>query len=299
MPRITAWLVGRPTDSPASKSVLGRGRSDMRRVIVAIVLSAFVSSLLVTVPSVGATGLSSDNVQYIATIPLEAGTWSTARIHDGYLYVSGSKSFSIYDISEPLAPQLVSHTITGFQFVNEDIDTNGEILLLSDERAGRRFMVYDVSDKSIPVKLAELTNIVDHSYACVLGCKWAYGAGGNIIDLRDPSDPKPVSRWVTPPTPLWGFDTNEVAPGFVLTASRVIHLLDARSDPANPKLLAQAATADNRLIHSVHWPRNAKDRFVLVQSETSPKPICDQNSGALMTWDARGWRKNPQLSADR
>jgi hypothetical protein len=236
-------------------------------------------------------GLSSSNVEYVSTIPIEAGTWSTARVHGEYLYVSGTKSFSIYDISDPLAPVLASHTVTGIQFVNEDIDTNGEILLLSDERARQRLIVYDVSNKKSPQLLAEIEGIVDHTYACVLDCRWAYGAGGNIVDLRDPAAPKVVGSWAQPTEPLWGFDTTEVAPGLVMTGSRVMHLLDGRKDPAEPELLASAGTDDHRLIHSVQWPQKGKDRFLLVQGETSPKPACDANSGALMTWDATKWKK--------
>src|SRR5687768_652246 len=67
------------------------------------------------------TGISSANVEWVTTIPLEAGTWSGARIVDDRLYVAGSKSFSIYDVSTPESPQLLSVTPIGFQFVNEDV----------------------------------------------------------------------------------------------------------------------------------------------------------------------------------
>ncbi|HYP24026.1 MAG TPA: hypothetical protein VEV43_10660 [Actinomycetota bacterium] len=242
-------------------------------------------------PPAGALGAASPNVEYVTTVPLEAGTWTTGKLHDGYFYASGMKSFTIYDVSDPASPQLVSHTPTGVQFINEDIDTNGEILLVTDERLRGILQVWDVSDKAKPVKLAELEGMVDHTFACVLDCTWAYGGGGDIVDLRDPANPKPAGRWHGEMPPLWGFDTYEVSPGVVVTGSKVMYLLDGRKDPANPKVLAQGTTADQRTIHSLKWPRAGKDKFMLVQSETSPKPQCDDRSGKFMTWDMTQWRK--------
>ncbi|HVF53712.1 MAG TPA: hypothetical protein VNC78_08920 [Actinomycetota bacterium] len=238
-----------------------------------------------------ATGLSSPNVEYVTTIPLENGTWTTARIHDGYLYVSGNKSFTIFDISDPASPQFVSTTVTGFQFINEDIDTNGEILLITDERINGTLHIWDVENKQLPTKLAQLEGMVDHSFACVLDCQWAYGAGGDIVDLRDPASPVAAGRWASPPPGFWGFDTTEVSPGKVVTASGTIHFLDGRKNPAKPKVLATAPGPVNEFVHSIQWPSKGRDRFLIVQTETSPKPQCDERSGALITYDASNWRR--------
>ncbi|HEV3471767.1 MAG TPA: hypothetical protein VG408_00985 [Actinomycetota bacterium] len=236
-------------------------------------------------------GLTSDNVEYIGTIPLENGTWTTARLHDDHLYVSGNKSFTIFDVSTPQSPVFLSHTVTGFQFINEDIDTNGEILLITDERVEGVLHIWDVSNKASPVKLAEVPDMIDHSFACVFDCKWAYGAGGDIVDLRDPAHPKPAGRWATPPPGFWGFDTTEGRPGMVVTASREIHFLDGRKQPADPNVLALAPGPAGEFVHSIQWPSRGHDRFLLVQTETSPKPRCDARSGAMITYDASNWRK--------
>ena len=262
----------------------------MKRLLCTVVVIVSIAAGLGAAPA-GALGAASDNVEYLTTVPLEAGTWTTGKLHDGYFYASGTKSFTIYDVSEPESPAIVSHTPTGAQFINEDIDTNGEILLITDERARGILHVWDVSDKAKPVKLAELPGMVDHTFACVLDCKWAYGGGGDIVDLRDPANPVAAGRWSGPMPPLWGFDTYEVSPGVVVTGSKVMYLLDGRKDPAHPKVLAQATTADGRTIHSLKWPRSGKDDFLLVQSETSPKPQCDDRSGKFMTWDMTNWRK--------
>lgn len=242
-------------------------------------------------PPATALGASSENVEYVTTVPLEAGTWTTGKLYGDYFYASGMKSFTIYDVSDPASPQLVSHTPTGVQFINEDVDTNGDVLLLTDERLRGILQVWNVEDKAHPVKLAELEGMVDHTFACVLDCTWAYGGGGDIVDLRDPTNPKPAGRWHEEMPPLWGFDTYEFSPGVVITGSKVMYLLDGRRDPAHPKVLAQGSTYDQRTIHSVKWPRAGKDRFLLVQSETSPKPQCDERSGVFMTWDMSKWRK--------
>ena len=256
----------------------------------ALLAAALFLSILPGSPA-GALGAHSPNVEYVPTVPPEAGTWTTGKLHGDYFYASGMKSFTIYDVSNPESPQLVSHTPTGVQFINEDIDTNGEILLVTDERLRGILQIWSVEDKSNPVKLAELEGMVDHTFACVLDCTWAYGGGGDIVDLRDPANPKPAGRWHQEMPPLWGFDTYEVSPGVVITGSRIMYLLDGRKDPAHPKVLAQATTADQRVIHSLKWPRAGKDRFLLVQSETSPKPRCDDRSGKFMTWDMTKWRK--------
>ncbi|MDQ3982274.1 MAG: hypothetical protein M3271_06285, partial [Actinomycetota bacterium] len=264
----------------------------MRKLLAALSVTALVSAVAAS-PSAGApaTGFSSPNVEHVATVPLEAGAPTGARLVGKYLYVAGAKSFSIYDVSDPLAPALQSITPVGFHFANEDVDTNGDILLLSDDNTVDTLYVWDVRDKAKPAKLAELPDLGDHNFACVLDCTWAYGSRGSIVDLREPADPVLAGSWGGGVTPGDGFDTTEVAPGIVLASARILKLLDARKDPARPKVLVQAAPGGNRLLHSSRWPRSAKDRFALVQEETFAEARCDETSGALMTWDTRGWRK--------
>lgn len=243
-------------------------------------------------PSAG--GLASDNVTYVTTIPFDAGGATGARVYGKYLYVAGARGFSIYDVSDPLAPMLLSYTPdTGFPA--EDVDTNGKILLFQDQQLRQRLHVFDVEDKSAPQQIAEVTGLSDHTFTCVFDCRWAYGAKGTILDMRDPSSPEIAGYW--PGTiPNFGFDTTEVSPGMVLTASRLIYLLDGRKNPAKPKTVATGGTTDNRLIHSVRWPNDGKDNFILVQGETPVSRTCNDKSGAFMTWDASRWRKTRTFS---
>ena len=258
-------------------------------------LALSLSLLALPAPAVSSTAdaspvLTSPNVTYVASVPLDAGAATGARLIGKHLYVSGSKSFSIYDVSDPELPVPLSVTPVGLNFPSEDVDTNGKILLVNDEQlAAGTLQVYDVRDKTKPSLLATLQNMRDHTFTCVLGCTWAYGSRGSIVDLRDPAKPAFAGRWGSLPTND-GFDVTEVSPGVILTSSRTVRLLDARRNPAKPKVLKKGTTRDNRLIHSNRWPRGGKDRFFLVQGETPFSGRCTANSGAIMTWDARSFR---------
>ena len=254
-------------------------------------VTALLAAAPATVAAPSAGGLASDNVTYVSTVPFEAGAALTgARLVDDYLYVAGARSFSIYDVSDPEAPVLASITPTGPQFPNEDVDTNGEILLISNQQVGATLNVWSVEDKAAPVLLATMENLRDHTFTCVLRCKYAYGAGGSIVDLRKPAEPRYVGNWSIF-GPQNGFDTTEVAPGMVLTATPSIQLLDGTKDPTRPVTVAQGVNPDNRLIHSVRWPNGGRERFFLVQGETPFSQRCEADSGALMTWDTRGYKK--------
>lgn len=228
-----------------------------------------IAAALVPMPAAPGAGIASDNVTYIDTIPLEMGTVTGARRVGKTLFVGGARGFSIYDVSDPKSPELLNTTISGPRFPNEDIDTNGKVLLLSnqDTPVATGLEVWDVRDVKNPSLLGRVEGLKDHTFSCILDCKWAYGSRGAIIDLRDPSSPAIAGSWGGSP-PSDGFDVTEVAPGMILTSTRVIRLLDARKDPANPKTIAIGSTRDNRLIHSNRWPRAGRDRFFLVQGET-------------------------------
>ena len=257
----------------------------LRTALAALVVAAFTPAAQATTYDVG---LTSPNVSYLGTIPLDAGLATGARLVGKHLYVAGSKSFSIYDVSDPTLPKPLSVTPVGFNFPSEDVDTNGSILVVNDEQGPvGELQVWDVRDKAKPVKLAALANTRDHTFSCVLGCKWAYGSRGSIIDLRDPARPRLAGTWGSLPRGTDGFDVTEVRPGIILTSSRTMRLLDARSNPANPTLIRTGTTPDNRLIHSNRWPRLGRDKFFLVQGETPFSGRCTANSGAIMAWNAK------------
>ncbi len=230
-----------------------------------------------------AGGWTSDNVEYVAHVPLNYDS-PGARLVGKFLYLTTSRDLRVYDVSDPVSPELVGTLAVGQTpyFAQEDVDTNGKILLIGG-------LVINVRDKSNPTIIGS-HSANEHTISCVLGCKWAYGSAGSIVDLRDPKNPKVVGEWDTGMPAQGSHDVTEVAPGLVLTSSQPILLLDARKNPAKPRLLAVGSNEDRRFIHSNLWPRRMKDKFLLVGGET-PGPTCGGAAAAFMTWDATRWKK--------
>ena len=253
----------------------------------------------------GPQGISSDNVEQVTFLPFEAGTATGANFfHQGkdhFMIVTSWKNFNIYNINDPASPELVSTVPFGFQFENEDVATNGEIMLFSESLPNNILHVWDIEDVTNPVEIAQVEGAGQHTTSCILNCTWAYGSNGAITDLRNPAKPKLMKeKWTDGLEAIGGFhDISEVARGLVLSASQPMVFLDARKDPRKPKLLATSALNEQvgeAPIHSNLWPRNAKDDFLLVTGESwSPSnggAQCteDRNQG-FSTWDATKWKK--------
>lgn len=232
---------------------------------------------------------ASDNVEWITTLPIETDT-SGARLVDEYFYITTARWLVIYDVSNPTMPERLGMAVLPQepQFSEEDVDTNGNILLIGT--LGNLY-VFDVSEKTNPTQIGSLEGADQHTISCILNCTYGYGSAGLIVDLRDPTHPKEVGNWGDGMPASSGHDVTEVAPGLVVTSTNPLMLLDARKDPVHPRLLALGAPDDERFMHSNAWPRTAKDKFLLVGGETSG-PFCDdEDAGAFMTWDASRWKK--------
>ena len=271
------------------------------KVLVRLIAATVVALSLV---SSGATpgvssGLASDNVQYVSTVPFDAGTAWGARLVGDHLYVSSYRHFTIYDVSDPLDPQLMSTTPTPTLLNGEDVDTNGKILLLTMSAPGTNaLLVYDVEDKSMPKLIATLEGAGDHTMTCLMSCRWAYGSTGTVVDLRKPASPKIAGSWRDEFGLRFVHDVTEVAPSRVLVASRYMLYLDARKDPTNPKVLATGYTDENlaaptqaKHAGSTRWPRSATDDFVLFAGESPAHMQCNDGAATLSTWDATKWRR--------
>lgn len=252
-----------------------------------------------------AGGLATDNIEHVRHIPL-AQNGVGGRLIDGYFYLQDQNKIMIFDVSDPEDPQM-----TGFvqmpqeyQFSREDIDGNGRILVVPNTASGvndgsppdgsatNAVYIIDVEDKTNPHIISKVNGAAQHTFSCVLDCKWAYGSDGNILDLRNPAKPKLVEeKWGDGLEASGGHDVDEYKPGFVITGTQPLMLLDVRKDPTNPKRLALGRNDDGRFIHGSQWPRNGKDDFLLVAGETTMNLRCSENSGAFMTWDATKWKK--------
>ena len=262
----------------------------MKKIIVLLAAFSLLTGLTTASAQEAGPGpgyFATDNVEWITNIPIETDS-PGARLLGKYLYITTSRGLSIYDVSKPEAP-----TQAGFllmpqtpQFGEEDVDTNGKILLI--ETLGT-LNVIDVEDKTNPVVIGEVASS-EHTVSCVLRCRWAYGSSGTIYDLRNPAKPKVAGEWGKGKPASSAHDVTEVKPGFIVTSSTPLMLLDARKNPAKPKLLASGPSPDSRYMHSNIWPHKMKDKFLLVGSEGTGN--CDDDEGAtFMTYDATKWRK--------
>ena len=270
----------------------GANLNAMKRTLVSIVAALAVLAPIAASPAAvaepGPGYFASPNVEWITNIPIETDS-AGARLLGKYLYITTGRGLAIYDVSKPEAP-----VRTGFlllpqepQFAEEDVDTNGKILLV--ETLGE-LNVVDVEDKSNPVVIGKLETS-EHTVTCVLQCRWAYGSSGKIYDLRKPANPKEAGSWMKGTPVNSSHDVTEVAPGMIMTSSQPLMLLDARKNPAKPKPLAFGGNKDSRFIHSNIWPHKMKDKFLLVGGETVGN-CDDEQAGAFMVWDATTWKKN-------
>jgi hypothetical protein len=231
----------------------------------------------------GPGGFSSDNLEWVTFMPLDTDS-AGARLKGKYFYITSSNSLRIYDVSAPESPKL-----TGIlplpqqpQFAEEDVDTNGRILLASTLLD---LYIIDVEDKANPQIIGTLAGADEHTYTCVLDCRYAYGSEGAIVDLRDPNNPKMVGDWGEGNPASSGHDVTEVRPGIVMTSSQPMMLLDARKSPAKPEVIGLGSNEDGRFIHSNLWPHGGKDRIMLVGGETLGPQCGEGDGGAFMTWD--------------
>lgn len=267
----------------------------MKRLLVAAVAVATAFAVLPATGSAAPSpgGFSSDNIEWVAHIPFSAPSGSGGRLVGRYFYAIDSTKLTIYDTKDPLKPTPVGFLENPHEpiFTREDIDTNGRILLMPNMAvAPGPLHIVDVEDKTNPTIIASVPNSSEHTFSCILDCTYAYGSEGKIIDLRNPSKPKIVGNWGEGMPAGSGHDVTEVAPGLVLTATQPIMYLDARKNPAKPKLLALGAAQVFQ--HTAVWPQKGKDDFLLMAGETNFKPRCNDATGSFTTWDARNWKKS-------
>ena len=240
-------------------------------------------------PSAG--GWTSGNVEWVGNV-LISQDGVGGRLVGDYFYANDQNKIMIFDVKDPINPVMTDYYVLPqeWELSREDLDTNGEILVMPN--LGELY-VFDVEDKT-NIQLLGTAPGGQHTQSCVLDCKYAYGSDGAIHDLRNPAKPKLLkTQWGEGLPARGGHDVEEVAPGKVLTATQPIMLLDVRKDPTKPKLLATGANADMRFIHSGRWAQNAKDKFLLMGGEKNLTPRCqeDPSRGSFMTWDASQWEK--------
>ena len=257
----------------------------------------------------GGDSITSDNVEHVGNFrPLADGVG--ARIIGTTMYATSTHGLHIFDVSDAANPKQLGQTTLDIEWENEDVPTNGKILGISASLAGVGcnppsatgcLNLYDVSDPENVSLIKSVEGMSAHTSECVLDCTWFYGSEGQIVDARDPANAKVIEATWTDVAAEQGFesgsphDVTEIAPGMVLTSSNPMLLLSLRAEhggaPDRPVVLASGETEDQRFIHSNLWPREGKDKLVLVGGETVLGPLggggpCSDTSAAFMTWDA-------------
>ena len=269
------------------------GRKASCSLVAWLIVAAVSPATSGAAPPVGAGGLTEGPIEYVKTIPFDAGAAQVAKRVGDHLYVTSWKALSIYDVSDLLDPVHVSTIPTGFQFPAERMDTNGRILIIGEELPLTRLHVFDVSDPAAPAEIAVLDGTKDHTFACVLDCRWAYGSHGTIVDLRDPASPSIAGEWNEGSLSYW-HDVTEVSPGRVLTASMpVMELLDGRKNVTKPAHVAAgdaSSTGTSGYLGTVTWPGSGKDRYILGSEESGFSGRCNEQTSAFVTWDTAGWK---------
>ena len=269
-----------------------------------LALAALVTVL--AMPVKGDVLMESKNFRLIDSVTIGGIAVSAQAVGDTYFISGWQSGLYSYDISDPEAPVQLDHmTVDEIQIThneNEDLATNGEILLLSQfNRAdpANRLLVIDVSDPGDMKLISTLPGAGGHTLECLFDCKWAYASGskqaneGLVIDLRDPKDPKIVGPgWKAAVEGTSAHDVTEVRPGLVVTSSSPLFALDT-TNPAKPRVLAQTQPDAPHTGHNNIWPRSGKDRFLITASEGSNNGRCElygEDGKALQVWDTSGWR---------
>jgi len=229
-------------------------------------------------------------IEFVRNVPFDVVSGIGSDHHGDYLYLTGTRALSIYDVSKPDDPALVSHIPYGYEFQNEDVSTNGRTLLISESLPGSFLHVWDVSDPKLPIRTFSVPVAGDHTHTCVMDCSFSYGSEGTIVDLREGGLPQVVGNWLDL-VGKKGVDTHdieEVRPGLavVSTIDTPFFLMDV-SDPLKPRLIAEGdhPAPDEWLFHSARWPNEGKDPFLLMEAEAGTGPV--------MTWKVGGTSEKP------
>jgi hypothetical protein len=262
-------------------------------------------ALLVAVPTtsaqnVGPDHVASDNVELVGRIKT-VGDGVGAKIVGDLMYVTSSAGLSIFDIKEPDNPQLLGLFNADIHWENEEVPTNGKILGISASigckdvttMSDNCLNLYDVTNPESIQFIKSVPGAGEHTSACMFDCSYFLGDGGTVTDARDPANAKIIGQW---DDDLEGViqggchHVREVAPGIVLGSCRPVVVLSFRPEdgatPIRPKVIATGDSGRNTLIHSSRWPRDGRDKFVLVGEETNAQPQCDESVAAFMTMDA-------------
>lgn len=264
---------------------------------------AALAALFALAPGVAGSDVlvESKNFELVTSVTIGGVAVGGQAVGDTYFISSWQTGLWSYDISDPANPVQLDHLPEVQANENEDLATNGEILLLSQfNRVDdlNRLAVVDVSDPKDMKVIATVPGAGGHTMECLYDCKWAYGSSnklasnGIIVDLRNPKRPKLLDEMWTDVTGVSAHDVTEVRPGLVVTSSSPMFVLDT-TNPSKPRILQKTDEAAPHTTHNNIWPREGKDRFLFSASEGVNNGRCElygEDGKTLQVWDTTSWR---------
>jgi hypothetical protein len=305
----------------------------MRKLVLLSIVSALIALALptpsgfarsraaeLTYKDPGVGGFMSDNLSYVATLPVESPGVSARVVQLGAqrrLYVSSAKDLAVYDVTNPAIPLLMGRLDT-HNWENEDVavSKDGKTVLMSDFEGVAYLIVIEVTD--LP---GGLVTIVpkgyiapggNHTIECVDdACNWAYGSEGKTYDLRDKANPKKLAAgWsAVTKTGSSGHHVTRDSSGLMWTDTTPIYALDPSVDPANPTIVAKSdrpamqagktAYQHNNIrpFANLYDPRDTEEEqaietlrpgeILLGEGETNFGPKCGSGSGPFATYSLR------------
>jgi hypothetical protein len=277
-----------------------------RRVATGLVTIAIMFGVLPAGAASRNVVAESKDFRLVDSVTIGGVSVSGQLVGDTYFISSWQTGLYSYDVSDPESPEQLDHMgadeIQVQSNENEDMATNGKVLLLSQFNrtdALNRLLVIDVRDPGDMKVIATLPGAGGHTLECLYDCKWAYGSGtgsesdGIIVDLRNPRKPKLLEEgWRAATGDIAAHDVTEVRPGLVVTSSTPMLVLDV-NDPTAPRLLTRTDPTAPHTGHNNIWPRGGRDRFLISASEGVNNGRCElygEDGKTLQVWDAAGWR---------
>lgn len=305
----------------------------MRRPVLALsVTTALIAAVGVSfaaepvppvVPSTPVTApFVSDNVTHVGTVPVDgAGVSMEIRTVDDQVraFVSGAGGLSIYDATDPKAPELLGH-LPIYNWENEDIavSKDGKTAFLTEFTANAYLHVVDVSNPTVPTIVSSLVRSGPHTVVCADDpCGYLYGSNGRTFDVRDRKNPK-----VLPAAEGWSALVGGVSSGHNLRQDEAgVWISDSvpmavfrqvDGDPLNLQLLTTGKPSlDTNYQHNnirpnadQYVPRGAEEglelplrpgELLLGNGESNFTGTCAGNAGAFSTWNMAGFDQGVEM----
>jgi hypothetical protein len=249
----------------------------------------------------------SANVEYLGSIKQDVGLTTGAKVVGDRLFVTSGKNISIYDISNPASPQALGTLKTNVAWENEEVPTNGRVLAVASDfyslvpgcadalAVDGCIQFFDVRD---PANIQQVGTIpiANHTAECALDCKYFYGRAGTIVDARgilDGNPPTVIGNWIDE-LAKQGVDERschhirEIRPGVLITACQPFAVISINrrdgGSPAHPRVLYTGEAA--KFVHSARWPREGRDKFVLIGGEENFTGRCELNNSEFSVYSA-------------